>query len=355
MTVANLRALMSDPWVENLERLRLAPGAHELAYMLQSSSRASRDWLSIVDKAVGMLLPTLTVASDGHDRRASLRAKVDAQFGSVLPEILWGGRMLALGWDVEPEPTGKRKGPDFAFRATALSGFLEVYSPEYRVTEFDISTDLQRGLDGESGGFHIGLEVPPTARKSQFVKAIARAVRQALRDYRSCQLSGSIRLLIGNDGQARREAAPMYRPLDREDCDDTLLAAVDIHPTELDVITFGAHKGGTIDTRGEMNKLLKRLNQLQRGTANVLVVDASRDFIFERELTLAATRPGGAFERHPELSAILMSSFGIYWNPGDKELESVAENYQLIPNPSAANPLPTTVERGLTARDLIAP
>jgi hypothetical protein len=94
-------------------------------------------------------------------------------------------------------------------------------------------------------------------------------------------------------------------------------------------ITIGTHvSNGQRDNR----KLLTDLGQLQPG-ANLLILDTTRDFITRTSIELACD---GAFTRHPELSAIGVSSWGVYRDPLSDH--RFVEEYDFIINPNASSP-----------------
>lgn len=90
------------------------------------------------------------------------------------------------------------------------------------------------------------------------------------------------------------------------------------------------------------NTVLSDLGQLQPGGANILILDVTREFLIAPRIERECNAPNGVFERHPELSAVAVSAWGVFPAPTMNPLvdEVFIEEYDLIPNPHASWPMP---------------
>jgi hypothetical protein len=291
-----------------------------------------------------------TDSSAGHYVVGTI-SKLLNDFGSAVPEVFWAGRLLKLGWLVEVEPRGK--GPDLWFQNGAVEGFVEVYSPKLKEPTFDIADDLESQLEKEKGSFNIRLQQwNLIKREPQKVHALVRAVRETLRGLGKRTDRNAVRLKIGIDGTTSHSEIPEYLPaeLDGDDSETPLLAIVDIHPTLGDGISIAATgQSGFFDACADSAELLKGLGQLDRTKPNLLVLDATRQFVFDGIIGEVANRPTQTFEKHPELNAIIISAIGCYMT----ELESghhedrYDDRIHIIPNPSPKFELPTDMLQAL--------
>ena len=80
----------------------------------------------------------------------------------------------------------------------------------------------------------------------------------------------------------------------------------------------------------------------------LLILDTTRDFVTRTSIELSCD---GAFARHAELSAIAISSWGVYPNLlGD---DHFVEKYDFIVNPNGATPFPPETLRVMSQSGLL--
>jgi hypothetical protein len=239
---------------------------------------------------------------------------------------------------VEVEPIMGRSGPDMRFAANGFTAHAEVYAPVFEADEFNWGEDLEEDLERLSLGFHVSTQLLP-ARTSENRSTIAKALRRAVRQITSTNDRTEYRLYVRRDRSVRMEPTSGYvtlesDPLMEEEHD--LLFVTDLYNwPDQGCITVGTHVS---NARRDYRKLLTDLGQLQPG-ANLLILDTAREFLTRTSIDLACD---GAFARHPELSAIAVSSWGVYPAPTVNPLADhhFVEEYDFIVNPNASSPFP---------------
>lgn len=346
----NLRRLLGDDKFNQLAKPSRRPTGGSFA--LAALGPGWDEWRRVFDEAIGLMLPLLTPI-DTRDRRKILASKLLNDFWSAVPEVFWAGRLLKLGWLVEVEPRGK--GPDLWFQSGAVEGFLEVYSPKLKEPTFEIADDLETQLAKEEGSFHISLQQwNLNKREPQKVHALVRAIREMLRSLRTGTDRKPVRLNIGLDGTTSYSAIPEYLPAELDgDGSETplpLLAIVDIHPDLGEGISIGATgQSGFIDPYADSAELLKGLGQLDRTKPNLLVLDASRQFIHDGIIGEVANHPAKTFEKHPELNAIIISMIACIMTEVEKghHEDRFGEIIRIIPNPSPKFDFPADMREAL--------
>ena len=224
---------------------------------------------------------------------------------------------------------------------------MEIYSPEQRKLAFGIMDDLRRRLEHSGGNAHISIEMPPPRREPQYVDTIVKAVSAALR---SRGPHDKIRLTVKTEGKSLHETLASYRSVERAEVGSDVLAIVDIYPG-VGAMTFAGHVGHAEDVVKRCRTMLGRLGQLQKDSANFLVIDATREFVPDRLVEEEAARAGGPFDRHPELTGIMLSRWGVY--PGWPVEDEFCESYHAFLNPSARATVPPDVMCSLTRRDML--
>lgn len=294
------------------------------------SGAAWARWRETFDVAVGVV-DELLVNDPAARKRLIAKLKNSRQFWSTVPEIVWPARFHRAGMRVEVEPIIGRPGPDICFTMAGLTAHAEVYAPVFQADEFDWKEDLREALESLAVGFHVrAQQLPP--RTSENLSIIVKVLRRMIREMTSKNDRTAYRLYMRRDRSVRRE--PILGRVLRSDPimeeEDDLLFVADLHnrPGQGD-ITIGTHvANGHQDHR----KLLTDLGQLQPG-ANLLILDTMRDFITRTSIVLSCD---GAFARHPELSAIAVSSWGVY--PNLLGEDHFVEAYDFIVNPNGSTP-----------------
>jgi hypothetical protein len=338
--VNSLASLVGTDWLENV---RTATGRkiHPLQYPLVQTGEAWDRWRMVFDDAVRIVQQLVTSDNVARDR---LIAKVKSpDFWSTVPEIVWAARLARLGADVAIEPIQRRKGPDMRFEfPTAIIGHAEVYSPVFADVEFDWATDLRASLEKLGAGFDVGIEVLP-ARVSQNLGVINRALRRVLTTFRDDNNQDRFRLYLWTDRKQRLEPMPQYITVEMDPVIDE-----DAHPFFVADVRYAPGLGGvyvsshTPNAHRDPSAVLSDLGQLQPGGANILILDVTREFLIAPRIERECNAPNGVFERHPELSAVAVSAWGVYPGPTTNPLadEVFIEEYELIANPRAAWPVP---------------
>jgi hypothetical protein len=326
----NLAKLVGESWLSDVladTRRR----AHPLRFQLTKSGAASVRWRETFEIAVGVV-DELLVNDAAARIRLIAKLKDRRQFWSTVPEIVWAARLHRAGMQVEVEPIIGRTGPDIRFTMAGFTAHAEVYAPVFQAAEFDWGEDLQDELERLAVGFHVSAQqLPP--RTSENRSIIAKILRRAIGEIASKNDRTEYRLYMRSDRSVRMEPTSGYVTLESDPImeeEDDLLFVTDLYNRpEQGGITIGTHvTNGHRDHR----KLLTDLGQLQPG-ANLLILDTTRDFITRTSIELSCD---GAFARHPELSAIAVSSWGVYPNPlGD---DHFVEEYDFIVNPNGATP-----------------
>jgi hypothetical protein len=336
----NLASIVGADW---LQGVRTSSGGkiHALQYPLVQTGEAWDRWRAVFDDAVGTVQQL--VANDAATR-SRLSAKLKSpDFWSTVPEIVWAARLARLGADVTIEPIQNRKGPDMRFEfPSVIVGHAEVYSPVFTAVEFEWAADLRRSLENLGTGFDVGVEVLP-ARLSQNLVIIKRALRRVLTTLRNDKNRDTFRLYLWTDRNQHLAAMPDYMTVDRdpviEENPDPFFVADVRYAPGLGGVFVSSH---TPNGHRDPSTVLCDLGQLQPGGANILILDVTREFLIAPRIERECNTPNGVFERHPELSAVAVSAWGVYPAPTTNPLvdEVFIEEYDLIANPHAASPIP---------------
>jgi len=271
------------------------------------------------------------------------KIKDGRQFWSTVPEIVWAARLDRLGATVTMEPIVGRTGPDFRFDLSGFSAHAEVYSPVFQSDEFSWSSDLHGALENLDDGFRVSAQKLP-ARQSQNLGIIHRALRRVLVELRARNDRRDFRLYVWSDRRQRVELLPPGTiEIDPviDHTDSPFFVADIAYAPELGGVWTASHAS---NAHRDMSDLMSGLGQLQPG-ANLLIVDANREFILPSMIERACAAPRGAFERHPELSAVAVSAWGVYPAPTTNPLldHVFVEEYTLIENPRADSPIPAAL------------
>ncbi len=348
--MVNLTTLMGAEWLTGV--LAATPiKAHPIQYMLLQRGVAWDRWRITFDLAIGIVCRL--VAGDPV-RRAQLVAKLQdrRQFWATVPEVIWAARLDRLGFAVTVEPILGRRGPDLRIDVDGFSAHAEVYSPMFEAAEFDWGGDLHAALEDLGNGFHISAQRLPE-RRSQHLAIVRKALRRVLHDLRAQDDRRTYRFYLWPGPEHRLELQPTYETLE---LDSVFAERVD-KPLFVADVQFGPGLGGvTVGTHvddhqpGRQN-LISRLGQLRAG-ANVLIVDASRDFVSAGTLERECFRAGGPFERRPELSAVIVSAWGVYATYGLGD-DTFGEDYAVIENQNASDPFPPGLLRAMTRPNLL--
>jgi hypothetical protein len=346
----HLAHLVGQPWIDTVVA-DTSRRAHPLHFHVTQQGAEWSQWREVFDNAMGVVMKLL----ENHPAaRARLVAKIKdrRQFGSTVPEIVWAARLARLGMQVEVEPIIGRAGPDMRFTCDGFTAHAEVYSPVFEADEFSWADDLQEDLERLNVGYHVSCQLLPDRRsenRSLISKALRREISslQARNDPTPCY-----RLYLRRDRTTRIEKLSGYLTIG---CDPVMeeepgfLFVADLQRTpELGVITIAAHVS---NSRRDARELLRDLGQLQPG-ANLLIVDASRDFVHLDSIERASDGP---FTRRPELSAIAVSTWGVYPAPTTNPLVDhvFVEEYNFIVNPRAETPLPAPMLTAMARKGLL--
>src|SRR5688500_6686389 len=89
--MAAFAELMGAVWSDAIQSGPWHIDAHPAMFVTRQHAWAWDAWRAQFDRALQHLLPRLTVSSDMRDRRKILRAKLEHQFWSTVPEVTWGG------------------------------------------------------------------------------------------------------------------------------------------------------------------------------------------------------------------------------------------------------------------------
>lgn len=325
-----LTKLVGESWLSNVladTRRR----AHPLRFQLSKTEAAWMRWREAFDVAAGIVDELL---QDDPAARNRLIAKLKdrRQFWSTVPEIVWAARLHRAGMRVEVEPIIGRTGPDIRFTMAGFTAHAEVYAPVFQADEFDWGEDLQEDLERLAVGFHVSAQqLPPRTPENRGI--ITKVLRRVIGDITSTDDRTEYRLYVRSDRSFRVEPTSGYVTLESDpvmDEEDDLLFVTDLYNCpDHGGVTIGTHvTNGHRDHR----KLLTDLRQLQPG-ANVLILDTTREFITPTSIELSCD---GAFARHPELSAIAVSSWGVFPDPlGNHHF---VEEYDFIVNPNGSTP-----------------
>jgi hypothetical protein len=345
-----LAHLVGQPWLDAVvadTRRR----AHPLHFPLTQQGPEWSQWREVFDIAVGVVVKLLESSSPARERLVA-KIKDRRQYGSTVPEIVWAARLARLGMQVEVEPIIGRSGPDMRFTYDGFTAHAEVYSPVFEADEFSWADDLQEDLEPLNVGYHVSCQLLPD-RRSEHRSIISKTLRRVIRLLQERNdPTPWYRLYLRRDRSTRIEALSGYLTVD---CDPVmeeepaLLFVADLHRTpEIGGITIGAHVS---NSRRDARELLRDLGQLQPG-ANLLIVDASRDFIHLSSIERASD---GSFTRHPELSAIAVSTWGVYPAPTTNPLvdHEFVEEYNFIVNPRAATPFAAAMLTAMARKGLL--
>lgn len=261
-------------------------------------------WREVFDVAVGEVMQLLKHDRSARDRLIS-KIQGRRQFWSTVPEIVWAARFRRLGMNVDVEPIIGRTGPDMRFTWNGFTAHAEVYSPVFKADEFSWADDLQEDLERLDVGYHVSCQLLPD-RLSENRRVISKTLHRVISELKAKDdPTPCYRLYLRRDRSHRMVELPGYRTLDFDpvlEDENDLLFVTDLHRMpEVGSITIGTHvSNGHRDAR----ELLRDLGQLQPG-ANLLIIDTSRDFVCPGSIERASD---GAFARHPELSAIAIST-----------------------------------------------
>jgi len=345
-----LANLVGQPWLDAVVADTRRRG-HPLHFPATQQGPEWSQWREVFDSAVGVVVKLLENNPPGRDRLVA-KIKDRRQFWSTVPEIVWAARLARLGMQVDVEPIVGRSGPDMRFTWDGFTAHAEVYSPVFEADEFSWADDLQEDLERLNVGYHVSCQLLPD-RLSENRSTISKTLRRVISTL-----------------QARNDPTPLYRLYLRRDrstrlvelsgyltlnCDPVLEEETDLlfvtdlrRSPEVGAITIGTHVS---NSRRDARELLRDLGQLQPG-ANLLIVDTSRDFIYPGSIERASD---GAFTRHPELSAIAVSTWGVYPAPTTNPLvdHEFIEEYDFIVNPRAAAPFPAAMLTAMARKGLL--
>lgn len=326
----NLTRLVGESWLNDVvadTRRR----AHPLHFPLTKSGAAWARWRETFDVAVGVV-DELIMNDPAARKRLIAKLKDRRQFWSTVPEIVWAARLQRAGMQVEVEPIISRTGPDIRFTTAGFTAHAEVYAPVFQADEFDWAEDLQEEVERLAVGFHVSAQQLP-ARTSENRSIIGKILRRMIREITSKNDRTEYRLYLRGDRSFRMMPTSGYVTIESDpvmEVETDLLFVADLYNwPEQGYVTIGT---GVANGHRDHRKLLTDLGQLQPG-ANLLILDTTRDFITRTSIELSCD---AAFARHPELSAIVVSSWGVY--PSPFEDDRFVEEYDFIVNPGGSTP-----------------
>lgn len=279
-----------------------------------------------------------------HRLQGKLSSERD--FWPSMLEVFWASRLSLLGLNPSIEPTYPQKGPDLSFVANGVTVFAECYSPAYDCNAFVWESNVHRALEKTGFSGHLGLERLPAQRDSSQLKQL----KSTILKFASSLLDKDdwVRLCIFANGTTQHWALRSYVSFDydenyQQDIDP--LFVVDLKRSTNHGMSTSTHHGadGTSAVWKDRSAIwLSNLGQLIAGSPNLFLLDGSRAFVDEDNIEAECKRPGGTFERHPELSAVIVSRIGLYWG------EQIEEDYHLITNDKAIHSIGSDVTDLLT-------
>jgi hypothetical protein len=263
-------------------------------------------------------------------------------FDDFVAEVICGARLERLGaMPIMEGGPGNQRQPDYCCVLLGQKFFVEVYAPRPASPRDSLLEDIAYRLRDYKDDGSVMIDVSNLKRDSKHAKVIAGRIKSVMSQLRNAGLEVAVAHVpcgktleewVTNLGKTSLEC-----PNDQE---PRFFARFHIDGIPAFRLS-GVVDRKRVDCEDDARKELRDLGQLQKGHANILVVDLTARRVHSHEINDVCDAykesATDVFRRHPELSALLLvwRHFGLQPSPSTQH--EVRSRYVAVPssNPEA--------------------
>lgn len=281
--------------------------------------------------------PIFQRSAPGMRKKVAAGLRVRASFDATVAEVMCGARLERLGGTPVMEGVSSSgRQPDCRCALLNQEFFVEVYAPEPGPRD-SLLDDVAYHLRAYEADGSAMIDVSRLERDSKHAKVIAGRIKSVMSQLRTSGHSEAIAFVpFGatlTEWVTKLGEAELQYPVGQDPEFFGRFHVDGQHGFRLS----GVVDGRVADWKRDAREELRGLGQLQKGHANVLVVDLTAKNVIGYMIDAYKEIAGGVFKSHPELSAILLvwRHFGL--QPSPSRHHEVRAGYLPLPssNPEA--------------------